>query len=76
MAQPNVQKLQNGRILVELPGIDDRERARKQLKSMANLILETYFNDEVIGRSAPPTKRWPKRRALSSSVKTRPQTRP
>ena len=51
VAQPNVQKLQNGRILVELPGIDDRERARKQLKSTANLeFWETYFNDEVLGR--------------------------
>ncbi len=51
VAQPNVQKLQNGRILVELPGIDDRERARKQLKSTANLeFWETYFNDEVVGR--------------------------
>ena len=51
VAQPNVQKLQNGRILVELPGVDDRERARKQLKSTANLeFWETYFNDEVIGR--------------------------
>jgi len=51
VAQPNVQKLQNGRILVELPGIDDRERARKQLKSTANLeFWETYFNDEVIGQ--------------------------
>jgi SecD/SecF fusion protein len=51
VAQPNVQKLQNGRILVELPGIDDRERARKQLKSTANLeFWETYFNDEVIGK--------------------------
>ena len=51
VAQPNIQKLQNGRILVELPGIDDRERARKQLKSTANLeFWETYFNDEVIGR--------------------------
>ncbi len=51
VAQPNVQKLQNGRILVELPGIDDRERARKQLKSTANLeFWETYFNDEIIGR--------------------------
>lgn len=51
VAQPNVQKLSNGRILVELPGIDDRERARKQLKSTANLeFWETYFNDEVIGK--------------------------
>jgi SecD/SecF fusion protein len=51
VAQPNVQKLENGRILVELPGVDDRERARKQLKSTANLeFWETYFNDEVIGK--------------------------
>jgi SecD/SecF fusion protein len=51
VAQPNVQKLQNGRILVELPGIDDRERARKQLKSTANLeFWVTYFNDEILGR--------------------------
>ena len=51
VAQPNVQKLQNGRILVELPGIDDKERARKQLKSTANLeFWKTYFNDEVIDR--------------------------
>jgi len=51
VAQPNVQKVSGGRILVELPGIDDRERARKQLKSTANLeFWETYFNDEVIQR--------------------------
>ena len=37
--------------MVELPGIDDRERARKQLKSTANLeFWETFFNDEVIQR--------------------------
>ena len=51
VAQPNVQKLQNGRILVELPGVDDRERARKQLKSTANLeFWVTYFNEEIINR--------------------------
>ncbi|MGB2134933.1 MAG: hypothetical protein ACPHYG_02965, partial [Flavobacteriales bacterium] len=51
VAQPNVQKVSGGRILVELPGIDDRERARKQLKSTANLeFWETFFNDEVIQR--------------------------
>jgi len=51
VAQPNVQKVSGGRILVELPGIDDRERARKQLKSTANLeFWETYFNDEIIQR--------------------------
>tara|TARA_B110000503_G_scaffold103066_1_gene153928 strand:- start:448 stop:3378 length:2931 start_codon:yes stop_codon:yes gene_type:complete len=51
VAQPNVQKVSGGRILVELPGIDDRDRARKQLKSTANLeFWETYFNDEVFPR--------------------------
>ena len=36
---------------MELPGIDDRERARKQLKSTANLeFWETYFNDEIFAR--------------------------
>lgn len=51
VAQPNVQKVSGGRILVELPGIDDRDRARKQLKSTANLeFWETWFNDEVIAR--------------------------
>ncbi|HAW73741.1 MAG TPA: protein translocase subunit SecDF [Flavobacteriales bacterium] len=51
VAQPNVQKVSGGRILVELPGIDDRDRARKQLKSTANLeFWETYFNDEIFQR--------------------------
>ncbi len=54
VAQPNVQKLSfSGRILVELPGIDDPARARKQLKSTANLeFWETWFNDEVVQRIA------------------------
>jgi SecD/SecF fusion protein len=51
VAQANVQKQSlSGRILVELPGIDDRERVRKNLKSTANLeFWDTYFNTEVIG---------------------------
>ena len=54
VAQPNVQKLSfSGRILVELPGIDDPARARKQLKSTANLeFWETFFNEEVAQRIA------------------------
>jgi SecD/SecF fusion protein len=54
VAQPNVQKLAfSGRILVELPGVDDRERVRKQLKSTANLeFWETYNNEEVFERIA------------------------
>ncbi|MGA1374265.1 MAG: protein translocase subunit SecDF [Flavobacteriales bacterium] len=53
VAQPNVQRVSGGRILVELPGIDDRERARKQLKATANLeFWETWFNDEIFQRVA------------------------
>ena len=54
VAQPNVQKLSfSGRILVELPGIDDPARARKQLKSTANLeFWETWFNEEVAQKIA------------------------
>jgi len=50
VTQPNVQKQSfSGRILVELPGVDDRERVRKNLKSTANLeFWDCYFNTEVI----------------------------
>jgi len=38
VAQPNVQKMAfSGRILVELPGVDDRERVRETLKTTAKL---------------------------------------
>ena len=49
VAQPNVQPLQTkGRILVELPGIDDPKRVRKLLQGTANLeFWETYENSEI-----------------------------
>ncbi len=49
VTQPNVQKQSlTGRIIVELPGVSDRERVRKNLKSTANLeFWDTYFNTEV-----------------------------
>ncbi len=49
VAQPNIQPLQTaGRILVELPGIDDPQRVRKLLQGTANLeFWETYDNSEV-----------------------------
>jgi SecD/SecF fusion protein len=49
VAQPNIQPLQTaGRILVELPGIDDPKRVRKLLQGTANLeFWETYDNQEV-----------------------------
>ena len=46
--QPNIQKLGNGRILVELPGIKEPERVRKLLQGSANLeFWETYEFSEI-----------------------------
>ena len=51
VTQPNIQRLKplaSGRILVELPGIEDTERARKLLQSTAQLgFWETYENKEI-----------------------------
>ncbi len=49
VAQPNIQKLsQRGRILVELPGVKDKERVRNLLQGTASLeFWETYENQEV-----------------------------
>ena len=48
VTQPNVQKLGNGRILVELPGIKEPERVRKLLQGTAKLeFWETYTFGEV-----------------------------
>jgi SecD/SecF fusion protein len=50
VTQPNIQRLkdQAGRILVELPGIKDPERARKLLQSTAQLeFWETYEYNEL-----------------------------
>ncbi len=49
VTQPNIQRLETaGRILVELPGIKDPERARKLLQSTAKLeFWETYEYNEL-----------------------------
>ena len=49
VTQPNIQRLEiAGRILVELPGIKDPERARKLLQSTAQLdFWETYEYNEL-----------------------------
>jgi len=51
VTQPNIQKLGNsGRILVELPGVDNPERVRKLLQGSARLqFWETYDNTEAFG---------------------------
>lgn len=43
VAQPNVQRLDNGRILVELPGVDDPQRVRDLLQSSAKLEFWKVF---------------------------------
>jgi SecD/SecF fusion protein len=43
VAQPNVQRLDNGRILVELPGVDNPQRVRDLLTSSANLEFWKVF---------------------------------
>ncbi len=50
VVQPNIQKLegQDGRIMVEMPGIKEPERMRKLLQGSANLeFWETYNSEEV-----------------------------
>ena len=51
VAQPNIQRVgveTSGRILIELPGVKDRERVRKLLHGTANLeFLKTYENSEL-----------------------------
>jgi len=51
VAQPNIQLLQGGRILVELPGVKEPERVTDLLKSTAKLEFWEVYNDAVGGRS-------------------------
>ena len=51
VVQPNIQKLegQDGRIMVEMPGVKEPERMRKLLQGSANLeFWETYNSDEIV----------------------------
>ncbi|MGE9516470.1 MAG: protein translocase subunit SecDF [Solitalea-like symbiont of Tyrophagus putrescentiae] len=48
IAQPNIQKAGNGRILIELPGVTDQARVRKLVQGAAKLeFWETYDNAEI-----------------------------
>ena len=48
VVQPNVQEMGNGRILVELPGVDDPKRVRNILQSSAKLeFWNNYHNYEA-----------------------------
>ncbi|MBN8702722.1 MAG: protein translocase subunit SecDF [Bacteroidetes bacterium] len=59
VTQPNIQRLQgSGRILVELPGVSDKERVRKLLQGTANLeFWETYDNKEIYPMLVEANKR-------------------
>jgi len=51
VVQPNIQKLegQQGRIMVEMPGVREPERMRKLLQGSANLeFWETFNSDEIV----------------------------
>ena len=74
VAQPNIQQLQTaGRILVELPGVDDPKRVRKLLQGTANLeFWETYDNSEVYQYLAQANQKI----AEIQSIKTQPTATP
>ncbi len=50
VAQPNVQRVEGGdRILVELPGVEEKDRVRKLLQGTARLeFWETYENADIL----------------------------
>ncbi len=57
VVQPNIQKLGNGRILVELPGIKEPSRVRKLLQGSANLeFWETYDLSEIVNNISDANK--------------------
>ncbi|OFX59230.1 MAG: protein translocase subunit SecDF [Bacteroidetes bacterium GWB2_41_8] len=74
VAQPNIQPLQTaGRILVELPGVDDPKRVRKLLQGTANLeFWETYDNAEVYPYLAQANQKLVEILSLKSTVTTTP----
>lgn len=45
VAQPNLEKLQGGRVLVELPGVKEKERVEELLKSTAQLEFWEVYKD-------------------------------
>ncbi|MCF0202331.1 MAG: protein translocase subunit SecDF [Bacteroidaceae bacterium] len=61
VVQPNIQKLEgeDGRIMVEMPGIREPERVRKLLQGSANLeFWETYSSNEAIPYLNQLSQRW------------------
>jgi len=72
VVQPNIQKLegQEGRIMVEMPGINQPERMRKLLQGSANLeFWETYNAEEIIPYLAQLDTRFANGGEVKDSVK-------
>ncbi len=59
VAQPNIQSLPgSGRILIELPGVTDKERVRMLLQTSANLeFWETFDGKDIVDRLSTANKR-------------------
>jgi len=72
VSQPNIQQLQTkGRILIELPGIQDPKRVRKLLQGTANLeFWETHENSEVYPFLLEANKRLREIKELAKSGST------
>jgi SecD/SecF fusion protein len=69
VVQPNIQKLGNGRILIELPGIKEPERVRKLLQGSANLeFWETYDLSEIINNIGEANKVLASLQATGSNI--------
>lgn len=70
VSQPNIQKMEaSGRILIELPGVSDKERVRKLLQGTANLeFWETYENQEVLQMLVNADKRLSEILALPTHI--------
>lgn len=48
VVNPNIQRLDNGRVMIELPGVKEPERVRKLLQGTASLeFWTTYDNNEI-----------------------------
>ncbi|UKJ06414.1 protein translocase subunit SecDF [Solitalea lacus] len=69
VTQPNIQKIGGSRILIELPGVDDKERVRKLLQGSAKLeFWETYDNREVFGALEAGNKALASQEALTEKT--------
>ena len=82
VVQPNIQKLegQQGRIMVEMPGIREPERMRKLLQGSANLeFWETFNAEEIIPYLTlvwlMATHKWPTQ-SLPTPLQPRPLRKP